>query len=465
MLKYFNLPLAVFCMLAASAFTIYSNETSHTYQSPIINYSTYCAGCHGEKLESFANRKYKNGDSDKAISTVIKNGLTNAGMPSYAATFDDKEIEELTAYIKSAATLTFPKSEIKTIYNSEVVTLKIDTITTSVNVPWAMEFLADNSMLITDRDGDFYHRYTDGRLVKISNVPIVHAQGQGGLLDVALHPDFDKNNVLYLSYSKPVKKDGKDMSTTAVVRAVLDKDALTDVKEIFEARPYFETNHHYGSRLLFDKKGYLYISVGERGKENLNPQDLSSECGKVHRLLDDGRIPDDNPYLGNMNAAPSVYSYGHRNPQGMDINPVTGEIWENEHGPKGGDEINVIKPKANFGWPLTTFGINYNGTKITDNTTLPGITEPIHFWVPSIGPGDGTFVTSDLYGAWKGDYMVTSLSFGFLNRCIVKDNKVVRNEKLLEGIGRMRSVKQGRDGFIYIGLENPGRILRVRPLW
>jgi aldose sugar dehydrogenase len=462
MYKLFILPLAIFSILVASAFT---NENSSTYQSPIENYKTYCAGCHGEKLESFANRKYKNGDSDKAIYNVIKNGLTNAGMPSYTATFNDKEIEELTAYIKSAAAIAYPKSEEKTIYNSEVVTLKIDTITTLVNVPWAMEFLADNTMLITDRDGDFYHRYNDGKMVKISNVPIVHAEGQGGLLDVALHPDFDKNNVIYLSYSKPVKKDGQNMSTTAVARAVLDKDALTDVREIFEARPYFQTNHHYGSRLLFDKQGYLYVSVGERGKENLNPQDLSSECGKVHRLMDDGRIPDDNPYLGDMKAAPSIYSYGHRNPQGMDINPTTGEIWENEHGPKGGDEINIIKPKANFGWPLTTFGINYNGTKITDNTTLPGITDPIHFWVPSIGPGDGTFVTSELYGAWKGDFMVASLSFGFLNRCIVKDNKVVRNEKLLEGIGRMRSVKQGRDGFIYIGLENPGRIMRVRPLW
>jgi aldose sugar dehydrogenase len=431
---------------------------------PNKNYATYCAGCHGEKLESFVLRKFKHGETKEAIAAVIKNGLENAGMPAYSKTFNDSEINALAAYVKNAPPISLDKKE-KTIFASEVVSLKIDTITTEVDVPWAMEFFEDNTMLITDRDGDFYHRYNDGRMVKIQNTPKVYAKGQGGLLDVLIHPNFKENKFIYLSYAKAVRKDGKDMSTTAITRAKFENDILTDVKEIFEARPYYETNHHYGSRMLIDKKGYLFFSVGERGRENLNPQDLKSECGKIHRLYDDGRVPEDNPYMGNMEAAPSVYSYGHRNPQGMDFNPSTGEIWENEHGPKGGDELNIICPKANYGWALTTFGINYNGTKITDNTVLPGITDPIHFWVPSIGPGDAAFITSDLYGAWKGDYMVTSLSFGFLNRCIVKNNKVIRNEKLLEEIGRMRSVKQGKDGFIYIGLENPGRVFRVRPLW
>ncbi len=465
MQKYTIIAISIITIIAACSATNNKFVTAKDEQEPNKNYATYCAGCHGEKLESFRNRKYKHGDSDQALYKSINLGLENGGMPAYNTTFSVQEITELVAYIKKRAAVPFNEEEAKTTYTSEVVTLKIDSITNEVNVPWAMEFMEDNTMLITDRDGDFYHRYNDGTMVKIRNTPKVHAEGQGGLLDVLIHPNFKANNFVYLSYAKAVKKDEKRMSTTAVVRAVLKNDSLSEVKEIFEARPYFETNHHYGSRLLMDKNLYLYISVGERGKENVNPQDLSSECGKIHRLFDDGRVPEDNPYIGNMKASPSVYSYGHRNPQGMDFNPLTGEIWENEHGPKGGDEINVIKAKANFGWPLTTFGINYNGTKITDKTTMTGITDPIHFWVPSIGPGDGTFVTSDLYGAWKGDYMVTSLSFGFLNRCIVKDNKVVGNEKLLEGIGRMRSVKQGRDGFIYLGLENPGRILRVRPLW
>ncbi len=459
-----NISLLVLFAVVFACASNKKNEVILTKQNPNVNYENYCASCHGANLESFRMRQYKHGDTKEAIAMVIKNGLENGGMPAYATTFSSKEIDELSSYIKAVAKEPLKESENKTVFSSELVSLKIDTITMEVNVPWAMEFFEDNSMLITDRDGDFYHRYNDGRMVKIKNTPQVHNKGQGGLMDVLIHPKYIDNNYIYLSYAKDVKEDGKDKSTTAVVRAKLKDDVLTEVTEIFEAKPYFETNHHYGSRILMDKNGYLFISVGERGKENINPQDLKSQCGKLHRLNDDGSIPKDNPYI-NTEFAASVYSYGHRNPQGMDFHPTTGAIWENEHGPKGGDEINIIAPKANYGWPLTTFGINYNGTKITDNTTLPGITDPIHFWVPSIGPSDGTFITSDMYGKWKGDYMVSSLSFGFLNRCIVQENKVTRNEKLLEGIGRMRSVKQGHDGFIYVGLENPGRIFRVRPLW
>jgi glucose/arabinose dehydrogenase len=219
--------------------------------------------------------------------------------------------------------------------------------------------------------------------------------------------------------------------------------------------------------MVMDKNKFLFITVGERGKENENPQDLKSMCGKVHRLREDGSVPNDNPYIGQLGIPPSIYTWGHRNPQAIDINPTSGEVWVNEHGPKGGDEVNVISPKRNFGWPLATYGINYNGTVITDKTTGPGITDPIHYWVPSIGPGDGIFVTSDLYGPqWKNNYIAASLSFGYLDRLVFdSNNKVIKKEKVMEGVGRMRSLKQGPDGFVYIGLENPGRVYKVRPLW
>jgi aldose sugar dehydrogenase len=434
-----------------------------TGRKPDAIYKELCASCHGQQGESFRMRVFKYGAKNEEIHKSIKEGIVNAGMPAYGNTLNTDEIDQLTAYIKDLALLPKIEPNNKTIFNSEVVTLQLDTITTEASIPWSIEFLPDNTMLIADRDGDFYHRYNNGNLIKISNTPIVHNKGQGGLLDVLVHPDFKTNSIIYISYSKPLA-DSK--STTAVVMAKLTNDALTDVKEILEAKPYFTTNHHYGSRMVMDKNKFLFITVGERGKENENPQDLKSMCGKVHRLKEDGSIPNDNPYVGQSDIPQSIYSWGHRNPQAIDINPISGEVWANEHGPKGGDEINIVMPKRNFGWPIATYGINYNGTIITENKTGPGVTDPIHYWLPSIGPGDGIFVTSDIYGPkWKNNYISASLSFGYLERLVFDGSKVTHREKVMEGVGRMRSLKQGPDGFIYIGLENPGRVYRIRPLW
>ena len=431
-------------------------------------YKNYCSGCHGKNLEGFINRKWKYGISDVEVHKSIKDGIENAGMPAYAKTFPDNEIKALVTYIKNAHNnkdIVKANAKNSGIYESEAFKIKVDTITDIVDVPWGMEFLPDNSMLITDRNGDFYHRHLDGKMVNITATPQVFSSGQGGLLDVLLHPEFEKNKLIYLSYSKKVFEDSREKSTTAVCMAELKNDTLFNVKEIFVAKPYFETQHHYGSRMVFDENGYLFISVGERGKENINPQDLSSDCGKVHRLKYDGSIPDDNPFAKVASASASVYTYGHRNPQGMAINPVTKTIWVNEHGPKGGDEINLIKAGSNYGWPVTTFGINYNGTTITDKTSAPGISDPLLFWLPSIAPCGAIFVEGDKYGSWKGDYMVPSLRFNYLNRCKVNGDKVSGQEKLIQDIGRMRSIKQDREGYIYIGLESPGLVLKLIPIW
>jgi aldose sugar dehydrogenase len=439
------------------------------------NYATYCSGCHGKNLEAFRERTWKYGNSYSHISNSIVQGIENAGMPAYPNTFTAPELKDLINFIIQESKKPLPESIKKGngIYTSTDVKIQLDTVTSEIQIPWGLDVLPDKSLLITDRDGDFYHQYASGKMVKISNTPQVLNEGQGGLMDVKVHPKYGENGWLYISYAKAVPDPAggaRPHATTAVIRAKLLNDALVQVQEVFEAKPYFPTRHHYGSRIVFDKKGYMFVSVGERGREHVNPQDLSSHCGKIHRLNDDGSVPNDNPYVGVAGVVPSVYSYGQRNPQGMDVHPITDEVWENEHGPMGGDEINIIKPKNNYGWPKTTYGINYNGNKISDSTTMIGVTPPIHYWVPSIAPSGAAFVTSANYGKWKGDYFVPSLKFNYLNRCVLQGNKVVSQEKLLQDIGRMRFVKQGSDGYLYVGIEKTeksshGYVFRLIPLW
>ncbi len=323
-----------------------------------------------------------------------------------------------------------------------------------IDIPWGIDWLPNGDMLITEREGEFFR--WNGKLTKIKGVPDVKAKGQGGLLDVKVHPNYAANGWIYLSYSKPVG----DLATTAVIRGKIVNDEFVEGAEIFRAEPASDKKHHFGSRIIFDNEGYLYVSVGDRGNRDENPQKLNNHCGKIHRMNDDGSVPSDNPFAGNPIAMQTIYSYGHRNPQGLALNPFNGEIWEHEHGPKGGDEINIIRPKKNYGWPIISYGINYNGTSFTEITAKEGMEQPELYWVPSIAPSGMDFVNSDRYGALKGDLLVGSLKFSYLNRCDIEDGKIVKEEKYLEGIGRIRCVKQGPDGFIYIGVEGKG-ILRL----
>ncbi len=216
--------------------------------------------------------------------------------------------------------------------------------------------------------------------------------------------------------------------------------------------------------MVFDREGFLYLSVGDRGRRDDNPQSLGNHCGKIHRILDDGTIPSDNPFTKNPNAEPSIYSYGHRNPQGLTTHPYTGQIWEHEHGPRGGDEVNIIEPGLNYGWPVISYGINYNGTKFTELTKKEGMEQPDLYWVPSIAPCGMSFVTGkDRYGAWDGNLLVGSLKFRYVNRCIVEDNKIIGEEELLKDIGRVRAIEMGPDGYIYIAIEAPGMVVRLVP--
>ncbi|MFL0353731.1 PQQ-dependent sugar dehydrogenase [Xanthomarina sp. GH4-25] len=332
-------------------------------------------------------------------------------------------------------------------------------IVPDLNIPWGFTFLPDNAMLITEKKGELIH-FKEGKKTLIQGLPNIEVRGQGGLMDIALHPNYKNNGWIYFSYASP-DGDGKG-SNTAIMRAKLSNNQLTNKELIYKATPNSTAGQHFGSRIVFDNKGYLFFTIGERGDRDTNPQDITRDCGKVYRLFDDGQIPEDNPFYNTPNAKKAIFAYGNRNPQGMKIHPKTGDIWSHEHGPKGGDEINIIKSGKNYGWPKVTYGVNYIGTKITENTELPGMEPPIHHWTPSIAPSGMAFITSDIYPDWKDNLLVGSLKFQYVSRCILKGNKVVNEEKLLEDLGRVRSIEQGLDGYIYIGIENLG-IVKLLP--
>ena len=336
---------------------------------------------------------------------------------------------------------------------------KAETVVDGLDIAWGMEFLPDGSILIAEQEGKML-LFKDGETTEIKSVPEVVYKNQGGLLDLKLHPDYANNGWIYFSFSGNTEND--EGANTMIMRARLKENELIDKEVIYKATPNTKKGQHFGSRLEFDKNGYLFFSIGDRGNRNENPQDINRDGGKIYRLNDDGSIPSDNPFVASAGAKAAVYSYGHRNPQGMAMNPNTGEIWTHEHGPQGGDEINIIKPGKNYGWPVITYGINYDGSVITDDSALPGMEQPLHYWVPSIAPSGMAFVNSDRYPAWKGNLLVGSLKFQYLNLVFLDKGKVVKEEKLMEGMGRVRTVKVGPDGYIYVSVEQLG-IVRLMP--
>ncbi|MDC6367553.1 MULTISPECIES: PQQ-dependent sugar dehydrogenase [Flavobacteriaceae] len=328
-----------------------------------------------------------------------------------------------------------------------------------IHNPWGMTFLPNGGILFTEKEGEILLFY-NGKLSDVENTPDVYVRGQGGLMDIELHPNYNENGWIYLSFASP-KGDGKG-GNTAIMRARLSNGKLVDKQLLYKGEPNTTKGQHFGSRIEFDDEGYLYFSIGDRGNRDVNPQNITRDGGKIYRIHDDGRIPTDNPFADKSNSKKAVFSYGHRNPQGLTKHPETGQIWEHEHGPRGGDEINIIQKGKNYGWPLITYGINYSGTKITDDTSKPGMEQPIYQWTPSIAPSGMTFVSSDKYPKWKGNLLVGSLAFQYLERLVIQNNKVIYREKLLDGIGRVRNVRQAPDGYIYVGVEGKG-IYRLVP--
>ena len=321
------------------------------------------------------------------------------------------------------------------------------------NIIWSIEFFEDNSILAAVKSGSIFH-YKDGEKTEIKGLPEIYLRGQGGLMDLAFHPNFKENKWLYFSYAS--EYEGEKGGNTTIARAKLIKDSLEDLEILYKGTPNSTKGQHFGGRLEFDNEGYLYFAIGDRGNRNVNPQDLSLDGGKIYRINDDGSIPTDNPFFDTPNARKAIYSYGHRNPQGMFKHPLTGKIWTNEHGPRGGDEINIIRKGKNYGWPKITYGINYSGTIITKNKSLPGMEQPLYYWLPSIAPSCFEYISSDMYPNWKGSLLAGALVFKYVERIGLKDDKVVYRSKIAEGLGRPRDVKQGPDGLIYVAIENKG---------
>jgi glucose/arabinose dehydrogenase len=346
-------------------------------------------------------------------------------------------------------------------YPSQAGVVQLTTVASGLEQPWALAFLPDGRMLVTEKPGRLRIVDKDGKVSPpLGNVPKVDARGQGGLLDVVLAPDFSTSRRIYLSYSEP----RGEANGTAVAHAQLGDTALSRFTVIFRQRPDKDSRQHFGSRLVFDRDGQLYVTLGDRGKSRDEAQKLDGHLGKVVRLTADGRPAPGNPFLQRKDAMPEIWSYGHRNPQGAALHPRTGKLWLHEHGPQGGDEINVSEPGRNYGWPLITYGREYSGLKVGDGATAKdGLEQPLHYWVPSIAPSGMAFYTADRFPQWKGNLFVGSLKFGQLVRLVLDGERVTGEERLLEGHGRrIRDVRAGPDGYLYLLTdESQGKILRL----
>ncbi|MEM7655763.1 MAG: PQQ-dependent sugar dehydrogenase [Bacteroidota bacterium] len=357
-----------------------------------------------------------------------------------------------------------PAHSFPEVIETEKLSFRLDTVAEGLGSVWGMAFFPNGDLLFTEKKGDL-RIIQDGELHPdpIEGVPEVFTKGQAGLFDLELHPDYETNGWIYLSYASPqAGEEAGSGGNTTLMRAKLDGNQLTEQEVLFKALPNYNKGQHFGGRIEFDREGYLYLSIGDRGGRDEN-QTLTNYRGKVFRLYDDGKIPEDNPFSTQSGAVKEAFSYGHRNPQGLSLHPETGELWEHEHGPRGGDEVNIVRAGNNYGWPTITYGINYNGTTITEDTAMAGMEQPVTYWVPSIAPCGMDFVTSSKFGPWKSNLLVGSLKFRYIKRLEIVDNEVTHQEIMLENLGRIRVIREAPDGHIYVGTEGPGLIVRLMP--
>ena len=431
------------------------------------HYANFCAGCHWDDLSWFKGRKWKHGNTEQDIFTSTRTGYPDFGMPGYAETFTEDEMRNLARYIYLKLNLEeeLPDDfgEKEGVYVTEKVKIRPDTVITGLSVPWGLAFLPGGEMLVNERDGKMLRYSRDGRLLaEIGGLPDIHPRGQGGLMDIRLHPEYQSNGWIYFAYSYRAEKSGEGWNT-ALMRAKLENNNLVEKEVLYKGVPGSTRGQHFGSKITFDGKGHVFFSIGDRGFME-RAQDLSNDCGKILRLREDGSIPDDNPFAKTPGARPAIWSYGHRNPQGLVVSPFDGKLWETEHGPKGGDELNLIVPGKNYGWPEISFGINYNGTILTPDTAKAGMEQPVIYWTPSIAPCGMTFVTGKRYPGWEGNILAGSLRFRNLVRVEISGDRVIHEEVLLHNIGRMRNVEVCPEGYVYVAVEAPGMIIRLVPV-
>lgn len=345
---------------------------------------------------------------------------------------------------------------------TEKMKIKVDTLYTGFEHPWGMTWLPDGKLLVTEKEGDILVFENDKFTgTKIEGLPTVYKEGQSGLLDIEVHPDYSSNGWIYISYGK-AKEDEK--SATTIARFKLDGSKAVELEELWEATPAWKGGNHFGSRIIFDKDNYMYFSSGDRFDTKMNAQTLENAHGKIHRLKDDGSVPEDNPYVNEPNAVKSIWVLGNRNPQGLVYDAANDRVWESEHGPMGGDELNLIEKGKNYGWPVITYGTNYDGSTITEITEKEGMEQPVSYYVPSIATAGIAIVTSDKYPAWKGDILIGALAKMHINRVDMDGDKALSQEIMLQDIGRVRQISESPDGYLYAITEGTGLLVKLIPI-
>ncbi|ACB74102.1 PQQ-dependent sugar dehydrogenase [Opitutus terrae] len=444
-------------------------------------YAELCSGCHGERMEggkggSLIDGHWQHGGDTEALRRSIRDGYAGAGMPSFRAALNDAEISTLVNFIHETATRTVepePKQERPLpagVQHSEEHAFRIEPVASGFDVPWSLTFLPDRRILVTERVGRLRVIEADGQLnpEPVAGLPTnILVRDEAGLMSVVADPDYAHNGWIYLSYSD---RGPNDTAMTKIVRGRLRHGRWIDEQEVFaiDPRDYLPSSVLFGGRLAFAGE-YLFFSVGERGMEEGTTgqaQDLRTANGKIHRVFHDGRTPPDNPFVGRDGSLGSIWAYGVRNPQGLAINPRDGAVWETEHGPRGGDELNAIRRGANYGWPVITYGMNYDGTPISDKTAAPGMEQPVINWTPSIAVSQLEFYTGDRFPRWKGNLFIGSLAQQKFIRVVVDGDRVVHREEVFRGLGRVRDIKTGPEGNLYLAIEligKPGRIVRLVP--
>jgi glucose/arabinose dehydrogenase len=342
---------------------------------------------------------------------------------------------------------------------TDKIAVKLDTLHTGLQNPWGMTWISGDRMLVTERKGEILifekDKFTG---TKVNGLPAMYVNGQAGLLDIATHPDYEQNGWIYISYAKVVPGGG----ATTIARFKLNEANVTEFQDLIVTTPAWNGGTHYGSRIIFDNDKFLYFTNGERNTIN-NAQNLGNSHGKIHRIKDDGSIPADNPFVNTSGAVASIWTYGNRNPQGMVYDQKNNRIWSVEHGPQGGDELNLIEKGKNYGWPVITYGINYNGAPISNITEKEGMEQPIHYWVPSIATCGMTLVTSDRYPEWNGNILVAALAKQHIARIELNCKTFLKEEKLFQNIGRVRQVSQSPDGYLYAITEGTGLLVKLIP--
>ena len=440
-------------------------------------YRMHCAACHGASFEggqggSLVDGEWKHGASDEAITRSITKGKPELGMIPWEGVLTPEQIRGLVILFREmekqtlAKGMEFPVPAADKVVKTKLHDYRIETLVSEgLENPWAIAFLPDGRKLVTEKSGRLRIVSADGKLdpVAIEGLPEVIEHGQGGLLEVALHPDYSKNGWVYLGLSDGTRGDGGVRCTTAVVRGRIKDHRWTDQEWIYRPEEKFRSasGAHFGTRFVF-AVGYIYFVIGERGGM-MEAQDLSRPSGKIFRLHDDGRVPADNPFVGSKEAIAGIWSYGHRNPQGLAMDPRDGSLYDTEHGPRGGDELNLILPGRNYGWPVVTYGMNYDGTPMVADTEKEGIERPLTYWVPSIAVCGLDFYAGEKFPKWKNDLLAGALAQQEVRRIRIVDRKVVEQEVILKNIGRVRDVAAGPDGLIYVVLNQPDRIVRLLP--